>query len=94
MTTEPTKHTQQVDIKSTVQNAIFDFAGFLTTRPGSISFGSAENAAPMVQLIEEWLASRDLTLGIIKPNPTRFSKDMDGSMEPDENGEWVRYEDI
>lgn len=87
-------NTQQVDIKSTVQNAIFDFAGFLTTRPGSISFGSAENATPMVQLIEEWLASRDLTLGIIKPNPTRFSKDMDGSMEPDENGEWVRHEDI
>ena len=53
MTTEPTKHIQQVDIKSTVQNAIFDFAGFLTTRPGSISFGSAENAAPMIQLIEE-----------------------------------------
>lgn len=24
---------------------------------------------------------------------TRFSRDMDGSMEPDENGSWVRFED-
>ena len=26
--------------------------------------------------------------------PTRFDLDMDGSMEPSEFGEWVRYEDI
>lgn len=25
---------------------------------------------------------------------TRFSQDMDGSMEPDEDGPWVRYEDV
>jgi|GEM_PF-5299153 len=25
---------------------------------------------------------------------TRFRVDMDGSMEPHEDGEWVRYEDI
>lgn len=25
---------------------------------------------------------------------TRFSIDMDGSMEPDETGQWVRYEDV
>lgn len=26
-------------------------------------------------------------------NPTVFAQDMDGSMEPDENGQWVLYED-
>lgn len=26
-----------------------------------------------------------------KEEPTRFSQDMDGSMVPDEDGEWVRY---
>ena len=25
---------------------------------------------------------------------TRFNMDMDGSMEPSENGRWVRYEDV
>lgn len=25
---------------------------------------------------------------------TRFSRDMDGSMEPDESGAWVRFEDV
>lgn len=25
---------------------------------------------------------------------TRFDKDMDGSMEPAENGQWVRYQDV
>lgn len=25
---------------------------------------------------------------------TRYSQDMDGSMEPDVEGRWVRYEDI
>lgn len=25
---------------------------------------------------------------------TTFSQDMDGSMEPDERGSWVRYEDV
>jgi hypothetical protein len=25
---------------------------------------------------------------------TRFDLDMDGSMEPSENGRWVRYEDV
>ena len=25
---------------------------------------------------------------------TRFDKDMDGSMEPEESGRWVRFEDL
>ena len=49
-------------IESIVAGSIFDFAGFLTTRPGSSSFGSSENASPMVKLIEEWAASRGLDL--------------------------------
>lgn len=31
---------------------------------------------------------------LAKPEPTRFDKDMDGSMEPSEDGRWVRYEDV
>lgn len=49
-------------IESIVTGAIFDFAGFITTRPNSLSFGSSENASPMVKLIEEWAASRSLDL--------------------------------
>ena len=49
-------------IEPIVTGAIFDFAGFITTRPGSLSFGSSENASPMVKLIEEWAASRNLNL--------------------------------
>ena len=49
-------------IEPIVTGAIFDFAGFITTRPGSLSFGSSQNAAPMVKLIEEWAASRNLNL--------------------------------
>jgi hypothetical protein len=29
-----------------------------------------------------------------EPDLTRFRIDMDGSMEPDEYGPWVRYEDV
>lgn len=49
-------------IEPIVTGAIFDFAGFITTRPGSLSFGSSENASPMIKLIEEWAASRSLNL--------------------------------
>ena len=49
-------------IEPVVAGAIFDFAGFIITRPGSLSFGSSQNATPMVKLIEEWAASRNLNL--------------------------------
>lgn len=49
-------------LEAIVTGSIFDFAGFITTRPGSMSFGSSENASPMIKLIEEWAASRNLNI--------------------------------
>lgn len=39
-----------------------------------------------------WIAFVNRDPGPRKEEPTRFSLDMDGSMVPDEDGEWVRYE--
>ena len=46
--------------------------------------------------LSRWLASRPDALYQLRKNMTeitRFEMDMDGSMEPSEHGEWVRYED-
>jgi hypothetical protein len=46
--------------------------------------------------LSRWLASRPDALYKLRKNMTeitRFEMDMDGSMEPSEHGEWVRYED-
>ena len=45
-----------------ISGAIFDFAGYLTTRPKVIEVGSAANASPMVELIKEWADLRGLSL--------------------------------
>lgn len=50
--------TQENDIAG----AVYDFAGFLTTRPQSIEVGSTANASPMAELIKEWAELRDLSL--------------------------------
>lgn len=38
--------------------AVFDFAGFLTTRKKVISVGASEDAAPMADLVQEFLKKR------------------------------------
>jgi hypothetical protein len=45
-----------------IAGAIFDFAGFLTTRPNTIEVGSTANAAPMADLVKEWAELRGLSL--------------------------------
>ena len=45
---------------SMVAGAIFDFAGYLTTREGVMPVGSSSNVAPMVEYIEEWAKLREL----------------------------------
>ena len=45
-----------------ISGAIFDFAGYLTTRPKVIKVGSGANALPMVELIKEWADLRGLSL--------------------------------
>lgn len=47
---------------SVVAGAIFDFAGYLTTRPKSTKIGSAEDASPMVGHIEKWSKERGLSI--------------------------------
>jgi hypothetical protein len=50
------------EMHSIVAGALFDFAGFLTTRPTITPFGSAANAAPAVDLLQAWAAQRGLHL--------------------------------
>lgn len=45
-----------------IAGAIFDFCGFLTTRPQSISVGSSEECSVIIKLIEEWAGKRRLSL--------------------------------
>lgn len=42
--------------------AVYDFAGFLTTRNRTIEVGSAANASDMVDLIKEWANLRGLDM--------------------------------
>jgi len=45
-----------------VAGAIYDFAGFLTTRDAVIPVGSSANASPMVELVKQWAEMRGLQL--------------------------------
>ena len=45
-----------------IAGAIFDFAGFLTTRAKVIEVGSTANAGPVADLVKEWAELRDLNL--------------------------------
>lgn len=45
-----------------ISGAIFDFAGFLTTRTNVIEVDSTANASPMADLVKEWAALRGLSL--------------------------------
>jgi hypothetical protein len=45
-----------------IAGAIFDFAGFLTTREKVIRVGSTANASPIADLVKEWASKRGLSL--------------------------------
>jgi hypothetical protein len=45
-----------------IGGALFDFAGFLTTRDEAYTVGAAHDASRMVELLEEWAATRNLSL--------------------------------
>lgn len=45
-----------------IAGAIFDFAGFLTTRTKVIEVGSSANSGPMVELIKQWAEHNGLSL--------------------------------
>ena len=48
--------------KRVIAGALFDFAGFLTTRPERIQIGSSADAAPIVEMLKEWADARRLSL--------------------------------
>ncbi len=56
-----------------IAGAIFDFAGFLTTRPISTTFGACHDVATMPALIQEWAALRKLGTGA--PNTEDWNKE-------------------
>lgn len=45
-----------------ISGAIFDFAGYLTTRKEVVEVGSTANASPMADLVKEWAELRGLSL--------------------------------
>jgi len=45
-----------------VAGALFDFAGFLTTRPTVFAVGSSQHPSPVLDAIKEWAALRGLSL--------------------------------
>lgn len=45
-----------------IAGAIFDFAGYLTTRDKVIKVGSTANASPIADLVKEWADVRGLSL--------------------------------
>lgn len=47
-----------------IAGAIFDFAGYLTTREKVIEVGESANPLPMAYLIKEWAALRGLAIEV------------------------------
>lgn len=45
-----------------IGGAIFDFAGYLTTRQDVIEVGATANAAPIADLVKDWAKLRGLSL--------------------------------
>jgi len=48
--------TGHIDNKTEI--AIFDFMGYLTTRPGEIRVGAAYNPTPLLNQYKDWKGSR------------------------------------
>ncbi|MFA5376619.1 MAG: hypothetical protein WC455_12805 [Dehalococcoidia bacterium] len=50
------------DLEKLIAGAIFDFVAFLTTRDEQITLSAHHNASPAVKAIEEFAATRSLSL--------------------------------
>jgi hypothetical protein len=58
---QPMRRSAPAPVEPVITGAIYDFAGFLTTRDAVIEVGSTANAAPIADLIEEWCQLRDIS---------------------------------
>jgi len=45
-----------------IAGALFDFAGYLTTRDSPTTFGACYDASPVVKLLTDWAKERGLSL--------------------------------
>jgi hypothetical protein len=45
-----------------IAGALFDFAGYLTTRPIAVKYGASEPSGRIIDALEQWAASRNLVL--------------------------------
>lgn len=48
--------------KRLIAGALFDFLGYLTTREGCLTLGSAHDATPALDMLKEWAKGRGLSL--------------------------------
>lgn len=58
----PVQQSVREGMEMIVAGALFDFMGWLTTRPGSATFGDKYEAGVAVELLQEWAKTRDLNL--------------------------------
>ena len=65
---------------SIVAGALYDFLGYLTTRPKPTTFGSAYDATPALDLLCSWAASRGLDLS--EAAVTDWREALDTSLAP------------
>jgi hypothetical protein len=65
---------------SIVAGALYDFLGYLTTRPKPTTFGAAYEATFAVELLSEWAAFRGLYLG--KPAIENWTEALDTLLAP------------
>lgn len=56
------KDTAPKHLHDLISGAIFDFAGYLTTREESFPVGASEEVYPVLEAIEDWSETRDLSL--------------------------------
>lgn len=56
-----TKAPDEIPVAPIVAGAIYDFAAWLTTRPGLMRIGAMQNAAPMAEAVAIFLAAREVS---------------------------------
>ncbi len=49
-------------LQRVITGALFDFAAYLTCRPGTLTIGSTHESSPMVEVLKEWADLREISL--------------------------------
>lgn len=58
----PAEACRRSSIHAVIAGALFDFIGYLTTRPEPLTVGSSSECTPALELLEAWAGDRGLEL--------------------------------